>query len=451
MRDPRPTARRLPALTRRAFLGHGLRAGAFGLSLAGTPTLAHASRGGADSFGPLQAPDAHGLRLPPGFTSRVVAVSHERVGPTSHTWHPNPDGGATFATPDGGWVYVSNSESGAAFGGVGAIRFAPNGAIRDAYRILSGTVRNCAGGPTPWGTWLSCEEIDAGLVYECDPFTPGSQGVVRPALGTFNHEAVAVDPRHERLYLTEDKPEGLLYRFTATRLPDLASGHLEVAEVLDPGDEGAIQPGQVRPLRWHPLPEPNPARGSVQDIGHRPREGRATRFQVPEATPFDGGEGCWFESGRVYFSTKGDGRVWALDTASDTIEILYDVATSAEPELLNPDNVTASSRGDVFVAEDPGNLRIVALTAGGAVKPVVEITGQTGTEVTGPALSPDGAHLYFSSQRHPGITYEVTGPFVNERRPIFELAGGALLTAAVGGAAALAWRRHVAAGPDGAG
>jgi secreted PhoX family phosphatase len=90
---------------------------------------------------------------------------------------------------------------------------------------------------------------------------------------------------------------------------------------------------------------------------------------------------------------------------------LYDLATSSNPELSNVDNVYVSRLGDVYVAEDPGNLQIIALTATGGVVPVVEVTGQVGTEVTGPALSPDGTRLYFSSQRNPGTTYEVTGPF----------------------------------------
>ncbi|MFT5696387.1 MAG: secreted PhoX family phosphatase, partial [Myxococcota bacterium] len=78
----------------------------------------------------------------------------------------------------------------------------------------------------------------------------------------------------------------------------------------------------------------------------------------------------------------------------------------------NVDNVFAGPNGDVYVSEDPGNLQIVALTPSGNVKPFVRMVGQTGTEVTGPALNPDGTRLYFSSQRNPGTTYEVTGPFL---------------------------------------
>ena len=101
------------------------------------------------NLGPLQAPDENGLRLPEGFTSRVIARARTPVGNTMHLWHAFPDGGAVFTTADGGWVYVSNSEVPFERGGVGAIRFSESGEIVDAYSILTGTSTNCAGGAMP--------------------------------------------------------------------------------------------------------------------------------------------------------------------------------------------------------------------------------------------------------------------------------------------------------------
>jgi secreted PhoX family phosphatase len=355
------------------------------------------------NLGPLGEPDANGVRLPAGFTSRILARTRQEVIPGSgYNWILAPDGGAVFDAGDGGWIYVSNSEVpalGPNSGGAAALRFDRDATLIDAYPILTGTSINCAGGRTPWGTWLSCEEFALGRVWECDPFGE-VPGAVRPALGTFQHEAVAVDPVLGHLYLTEDVDDGCFYRFTPDRVtedgfPDLTSGTLAVAQIVD-GNEG--------PVIWHTLDDPSGA-------------SMPTRKQVPASTAFDGGEGIEYFEGLIYFSTKGDHRVWVYDTASETIAIFYDDNDFAEPVLRGVDNIEISAGGDVLVAEDGDDMQIVAITPSGVILPVLQIVGQDESEITGPAFTADGQRLYFSSQRgtlgHPGggITYEVTGPF----------------------------------------
>lgn len=419
-------------LSRRIFLARSV-SGVVGLGLFGTaifiPSTAQAS--GADDFGDLLAPDANGLRLPPGFQSRIVARTGQQVASTGHVWHADPDGGAVFAAAGGGWVYVSNAEAnGVGAGGVGVIRFDAGANIVDAYSILSGTTHNCAGGKTPWQMWLSCEEIPTGRVWECNPFAPGSQGTVRPALGVFQHEAVAVDPVHQKLYLTEDRADSLLYRFTPTAYPNLAAGLLEVAQILDPNGQGAIAVGESRPLAWHVVPDP------LATLTQ-------TRLQVATASRFNGGEGIDYHAGQIYFSTKGDNRVWQIDTDTNHIEIRYDLASTPGSPLSNVDNVFVAPNGDIYVAEDPGDLQIVALTATGGIKPIVQVTGQPGSEITGPALSPDGGRLYFSSQRSPGTTYEVEGPFLGPAASALGVLSGVGLAGALGAVAA----RHLVRSP----
>ena len=349
----------------------------------------------------LLPPDANGLRLPAGFSSRIVARSGHAPATGGYVWHPAPDGGATFATGDGGWIYVSNSEVGAASGGCGALRFNAAGDVVDAYSILGGTSGNCAGGATPWGKWLSCEENDAGHAWECDP-TGETAAIRRAALGTFRHEAVAVDPAARCVYLTEDQGDGCFYRFTPTHWPDLSAGQLAVAEAV------GIDESVPRDVVWHLLPNPNPD----LDAGQTP-----TRLQITRSTPFRGGEGICFHNGIVFFTTKGDNRVHAYDTNRARIEIFYDAAWFAVPELTGVDNVVVDAKGFVYVAEDGGDMQIVLLGPEGQVLPLLQVVGQDASEITGPAFSPDGSRLYFSSQRGTtgqsadGLTYEVRGPF----------------------------------------
>ena len=380
-------------MDRRSFLRSS--ALAVGVSALGpsfwTRAYAATARPGSGPYGPLQAADANGVMLPQGFTSRVLAVTGDVVDGTSYVWHPAPDGGAVLPQQDGGWVYTSNSEV-PFVGGAGALRFGPDGEVVDAYRILAGTSQNCAGGPTPWGTWLSCEENPLGQVFECE-VGEASQGVAKPALGVFSHEAVAVDPGRQQLYLTEDATDGRFYRFTPTAYPDLTQGVLEVLFVDAAGK-----------VTWQPVRNP----GQPQ-----------SRNRLEGSAVFSGGEGVWFDSDHVYFTNKGDNRVWDLDVRQQRLALLYDAkAIGEDAPLTGVDNIIVSQSGDIFVAEDGGNEEIVIITPEGVVAPVVRVVGHEFSEICGPAFSPDGSRLYFSSQRGTdgrGITFEVAGPFRTQR------------------------------------
>ena len=374
-------------LSRRSVLKAGLLGGALLAMDACVPPGTGSTR-----YRPLGPPDANGLQLAPGFSSRIVARSGDPVGPSGYSWHGAPDGGRCFWAP-GGWIYVSNSEVDGT-GGVGMLRFDLAGSVVDARRLLDNTNRNCSGGHTPWGTWLSCEEVANGRVYEVDPF--GVQPPkARNAMGRFQHEGAAVDAR---------PPD---------RLHDRGRDRTASSTGTGTRSRTTSRPVCWRRLAWTPAPSPG-CRCPTPTGKPQP-----TRMQVPGATPFGGAEGIWYDRDVVNFATKYDDKVWAYDVAAGRISVVYDWTTKPNPVLRGVDNI-AVRNGDIFVCEDmgiigfPDDPEICVIEPNGIVSVFVRAVGHRLSELTGPAFNPAGDRLYFSSQRGTdgrGITFEVTGPF----------------------------------------
>ena len=434
-------------LHRRQFLQAGLAvAGAFALGrdfwkrAYAAPAVI-----GPGPYGALLPADANGLMLPQGFSSRVIATAYSEVlkadgSSTGFTFPRAPDGGGVIPQADGGWIYVINSEipiiadefpASTEQGSCSAIRFDKDGKVVDAYSILQGTNNNCAGGVTPWGTWLSCEENFGGFVYECDP-TGSNQPIRLVAMGQFNHEAAAVDPIGKAIYLSEDAPDSAFYRFIPAVWPDdgvpnLLVGTLEVAVVgsnppmrVPYGSDipdglplsGQIVETEPGSVQW--LPVPNPLGLPI-----------GCRDQIPTAAVFNGGEGIWYDDGMVFFTCKGSNRVWGYDTVAATIDIIYDAATlGPDAPLTGVDNLLVHPAShDLLVAEDGGNMEVVLVThESREVAPFLRYPIPH-SELAGLALSPDGTRLYMASQakRHSvdeatgktifGEIFEVSGPF----------------------------------------
>jgi secreted PhoX family phosphatase len=207
-------------------------------------------------------------------------------------------------------------------------------------------------------------------------------------MGRFFREAATADPNLEVVYQTEDLSDGALYRFVPDRWGDLSAGELQVL-VDDGGD-----------LVWRVVPDPSAS-------------STHTRNQVPGTVRFNGGEGAWLEQGKLLFATKNDNRIWSYDPIASELDIIYDVSTSPNPILSGVDNVTGLPSGGVIVAEDGGDMQLVALGRDGTTEALCQLTGPaaSGSELTGPAVDASGTRLYVSSQRSPGRTYVIEGPF----------------------------------------
>jgi hypothetical protein len=307
-------------------------------------------------------------------------------------------------------------------GGTSSIEVAPHG-LRGKVKqhwSLVGTLRNCAGGPTPWGSWLSCEETlesasstnfaqNHGYVFEVPVSTsPGNPAppVALRHLGRMSHEAVAVDPLTGIVYETEDQGDvSGLYRFIPASKPskpgDLAStgGRLEMLKVdLAPGYETAIGQtvGVPLPVGWVPIPDPDPVPPS-QTIGGVLRSSVFQQGLEAGGAVFRRLEGCWFSGGKLYFhSTNGGnmalGQIWIYDPATETITLLFE---SPGVDVLDlPDNITVSPRGGLVICEDGGGAQYLrGVSQNGELFDFARNLHST-VEFAGACFSPDGQTLF---------------------------------------------------------
>lgn len=416
---------------------------------------------GAGGYGALQAVKSANtgetlLTLPEGFQYTVIGRANEKMS----DGYPTPvrhDGMAAFRVRRELRV-VRNHEINNGLGKEGVAIGSRKGAydllagggtttliidpktrtlIRD-FVSLSGTLNNCAGGPTPWGSWVTCEETILGPARITDTRGRERGGFSKPhgycfevpasadkeveavplkAMGRFVHEAIAVDPRTGIVYETEDAGQAGFYRYLPNKRGQLAlGGKLQMLAVKDQPGYNAItgqEVGRKLAASWVEIADPDPASAETdsasvfkQGLEH----GGATFARL---------EGCWYGQGKIYFtSTSGGekrlGQVWQYEPRGTNDGVLTMLFESPDMEHLDgPDNLCISPRGGVVLCEDGrGEQFIRGLTKDGRVFDFARniMPGFEGSEFAGATFSPDGETMFFNLQG-PGATVAVWGPW----------------------------------------
>jgi secreted PhoX family phosphatase len=311
--------------------------------------------------------------------------------------------------------------------------------IEKDFISLSGTLINCAGGPTPWNSWISCEETvlgprkfkndqnqDQGGFSKphgyCFEVSALSDGPVKPiplkAMGRFVHEALAVDPKTGIVYLTEDKPACGFYRFIPKQRGKLVrGGRLQMLAIKDHPKLDARKgqkENQRLAVKWVDIPNPDPPEADVDALAV------FKQGLTGGGTIFSRLEGCLYGRGKIFFTSTdgGDrklGQVWEFEPGTDkaggTLTLLLEPKDAA---VLNmPDNLCLTRSGGLMICEDnAAEVHLQMLTQAGDVVPFAKnvMPGYHTREFAGVTFSPDGQTLFVNIQT-PGVTLAIWGPF----------------------------------------
>ena len=415
-------------------------------------------------YGPL-VPDPLGvLDLPEGFSYKVISTQGDAMD-DGLLVPGKPDGMATFTSEDGRVIVVRNHEIvptdknlGAfgdentnlsaipkedfyefgkgefpGLGGTSTLVFnEETQEVEKQFLSLAGTYRNCAGGPMPWGSWLTGEEDgtkmgeydgnvekEHGYVFEVPATTETIRAAPKPikAMGRFNHEAVAFDPVAGIVYMTEDRHDGLIYRYIPNKKNNLHSGgKLQALAVKNapkfdtrnwPDSIGPdIQPNLPMALEWIDL-----------DNVEAPEDDLRIRGHEKGAALFARGEGMWYDEGVIYFActSGGDlrkGQVFKLTPDADNVDggsLELFIEPNNTDIMKYCDNLTVAPWGDVMLCEDDTDAYLRGVNPEGKIFTFGHSVKHE-SEFTGICFSPSGKTMFVNIQ-HAGLTFAITGPW----------------------------------------
>lgn len=401
----------------------------------------------ADGFFRPGRPDGMACFADPANPDRCILMRNHENWPDTEHGSPFGENNELLSRLGEGMLYGLKPDGSPFFGGVTKVVYDMRaGALIEDYLVLTGTAANCAGGATPWGSWLTCEESMRrppeeaqryhGFVFE----TPSSAtGVIPPvpltAMGRFAHEAVAIDPDTGIVYLTEDSSTGLFYRFLPETPGELhRGGRLQALAIREwpsantsnwPSDWGgpglgAIETGRSFAVDWVDLDDVEAPDGDLAARGHA---AGAAQFYRGEGMDYgrrpDGG------GGDVFFNcTQGgvqrSGQVWRYSpspaegqggesAAPGTLTLIYESPGADTLDMC--DNLAVAPWGDLILCEDGrGDQYLRGLTPGGRIYDFARNLHPDRSEFCGACFSPDGSILFVNIQE-PGITVAIRGPW----------------------------------------
>lgn len=405
------------------------------------------------------------LDLPEGFSYKVIAKAGTKMA-DGFLVPGRPDGMGAFVGPDGKVILVCNHENSPnspenspfgkdnelmpqmdqskfydagsgkmpGLGGTSTLIYnEQTQTVEKHYLSLVGTYRNCAGGVTPWNSWLTCEEDtnvkgeviekDHGYVFEVPASVETGMAAPEPiiAMGRFNHEAVAVDPTTGIVYQTEDAHDGLIYRYIPNVPGDLHKGGKLQAMMIKDSKSFDTRNWETRTIN---LQEEIQVAWIDMNEVESPEDDLRLRGFDQGAARFARGEGMWYGNGEIFFAcTNGGpkklGQVFRYKPSPEEGTPGEDVnpgvvelyAESEDKGLLhNCDNLTIAPWGDVILCEDNGERNhIRGINKEGELYDFGRNMSSK-SEFAGLTFSPSGKTLFVNVQEN-GDTIAITGPW----------------------------------------